>query len=180
MKLTEIYRKYKTLKKYRKNSQEFIPKFFLHQASKGIVRRHRQKLPFLGISQKTLFLAFLAILAILGYTLILAIFGDPPKNPIFQDFPILAIFGHFPEIPIFGNFGYFGKSGILGDFPQSCKKGENCHFVKIEYTVKLAKMTDLGKNVKNRYFLTGSILTFFKGVERSPSGVNTDILSYTV
>lgn len=114
MKLTEIHRKYKTLKKYRKNSQEFIPKFFLHQASKGIVSRHRQKLPFLGISQKTPFLAFLAIL---GYTLILVIFVDPPKKAIFQDFPILAILGYFPEIPIFSIFGYFGKSGILDYFP---------------------------------------------------------------
>lgn len=41
-------------------------------------------------------------------------------------------------------------------------------------------MTDLGENVKNSVFLTGSILTFFKGVERSPQDVNTDILSYTV
>ena len=106
MKLTEIHRKYKTLKKYRKNSQEFIPKFFLHQASKGIVTATAPKLPFLGISWKTPFLAFLGILGILGYTLILAILGDPPKNPIFQDFPILAIFGVYP---IFGIFGYLGK-----------------------------------------------------------------------
>ena len=41
-------------------------------------------------------------------------------------------------------------------------------------------MTDLGKNAKNGVFLTGSILTFFKGVERSFQGVNTDILSYMV
>ena len=105
----------------------------------------------------------------------MAIFGDPPKKAIFQDFPILAIFGVYP---ILGNFGYFGKSGILGDFPVIVKKGENCHFVKIGYTVKITKMTDLGENVKNSVFLIGSILTFFKGVERSPQGVNTDILSY--
>ena len=41
-------------------------------------------------------------------------------------------------------------------------------------------MTVLGENVKNGVFLTVSILTFFRGVERSPQGVNTDILSYTV
>ena len=121
MKLTEIYRKYKTLKKYRKNSQEFIPKLLIHQAFKGIVSRHRQKLPFLAFSQKTPFLAFLGILGILGYTPILGILGDPSKKAIFQEFPNLTIFGVYP------NFGYFGEKweiGYFGENDQNRKKGD--------------------------------------------------------
>lgn len=58
MKLTEIQRKYISHKKYRKNTQEFIPKFFPHQVSRVIVTVTVQKSPFWGIFQKTQFWPF--------------------------------------------------------------------------------------------------------------------------
>lgn len=161
-------------KKYRDTPRSLFQNLFPIERVGYVFRNRSENCHFWPFPQKVGFWPFWAFW---GYTLILVIFGDPYKNPIFQDFPILAIFGVYP---ILGNFGYLGKSGILAKMIKIVKKVIFGKSVEIGYTVKMVKMTDLGKNVKNRYSLTGSILTFFKDVERSPSGVNTDILSYTV
>lgn len=60
--------------------------------------------------------------------------------------------------------------GILAKMVEIAKKGEFVIFGKMGYTVKITKMTNLVKNVKNRYFLTDVYMRFFKGMERSPRG----------